>query len=228
MDETQSVDESIEANGTDDGSGAGIEGDRIENDGIENDGIEDLAWPIPFATAWPLAAVVCAVLAWRFGMDPVLASVLPFGALLSVLTIIDLRELRVPNAILKPAYVIAVPLLLVSARSEWHDISLVRALIGGVVLGAVYFVILFIYPPGMGWGDVKLAPLLGAQLAFFGWVPFVRSLIISHLLSGVIAVIIVGAGLLSRGRLRWKTAFPFAPFMAIGAIAALILEGATG
>ncbi len=193
-----------------------------------DDGIEDLAWPIPMMVAWPLGAVVCAVLAWRFGADLVLASVLPFGALLSVLTIIDLRELRVPNAILKPSYVIAVPLMVVSALSDWSQTSLVRALIGGAVLGVVYFLILFAYPPGMGWGDVKLAPLIGAQLAFFGWVPFVRSLLISHLVSGLVAIVIVGAGLVSRGRLRWKTAFPFAPFMAVGAIAALILEGGTG
>lgn len=219
MDETQSVDEPVDPNGTD------ATADEPTNDA---DGIEDLAWPVPLAVTWPLATLVVAALAWSFGVDPVLASVLPFGALLSLLTVIDLRELRVPNAILKPAYVIAVPLLLISATSDWTDTSLVRALIGGAVLGGVYFLILFIYPPGMGWGDVKLAPLIGAQLAFFGWVPFVRSLIVSHLVSGVVALVIVGAGLLSRGRLRWKIAFPFAPFMAIGAVVALILEGATG
>ena len=219
MDETQSVDEPVDPNGTD------ATADEPSNDA---DGIEDLAWPVPLAVTWPLAALVVVALGWSFGVDPVLASVLPFGALLSLLTVIDLRELRVPNAILKPAYVIAVPLLLISATSDWTDTSLVRALIGGAALGAIYFLILFIYPPGMGWGDVKLAPLIGAQLAFFGWVPFVRSLIISHLVSGVVALVIVGAGLLSRGRLRWKIAFPFAPFMAIGAVVALILEGTTG
>ena len=215
MDETQAVDEPVDPSADEPADHA-------------DDGIEDLAWRIPLAATWPLAAAVVAALAWAFGVDPVLASVLPFGALLSLLTVIDLRELRVPNAILKPAYVIAVPLLLISATSDWSDTSLARALIGGAVLGAVYFLILFIYPPGMGWGDVKLAPLIGAQLAFFGWVPFVRSLIISHLVSGVVAIVIVGAGLLSRGGLRWKAAFPFAPFMAIGAVAALILEGAFG
>ena len=217
MDETQAVDDAEHA-----------DADAMGEVPDAGDGIEDLAWPIPLAVTWPLAAVVVAVLAWRFGVDPVLASVLPYGALLSLLTVIDLRELRVPNAILKPSYVLAVPLLLVSATSDWADISLVRALIGGAVLGAVYFLILFIYPPGMGWGDVKLAPLIGAQLAFFGWVPFVRSLIVSHLVSGLVALVIVGAGLLSRGRLRWKTAFPFAPFMAIGAVVALLLEAGTG
>jgi leader peptidase (prepilin peptidase)/N-methyltransferase len=217
MDETQAVDDAEHADADPNGEAPDA-----------GDGIEDLAWPIPLAVAWPLAAVVVAVLAWRFGVDPVLASVLPFGALLSLLTVIDLRELRVPNAILKPSYVIAVPVLLISATSDWSDISLVRALIGGAALGAVYFLILFIYPPGMGWGDVKLAPLIGAQLAFFGWVPFVRSLIVSHLVSGLVALVIVGAGLLSRGRLRWKTAFPFGPFMAIGAVVALLLEGGTG
>ena len=85
----------------------------------------------------------------------------------------------------------------------------------------------FIYPPGMGFGDVKLAPIIGAQLGLFGWVPLVRSLIFGHLVSGVVAIAIVLIGLATRGRLRWRTAFPFAPFMVIGAVAALALE-ATG
>ena len=201
---------------------------QVEEPASDFDGIEDLAFPIPFAAAWPLAAALAAVMAWRFGADLVLVTVLPFVALLAVLTVIDLRELRVPNAILKPAYVVAVPLFVVGSLSDWDDVSLVRAVIGAAALGALYFVILFIYPPGMGWGDVKLAPLIGAQLAFFGWIPFVRSLIVSHLVSGVVAIVIVVLGLVSRGRLRWKTAFPFAPFMAIGAVVALLLEAATG
>lgn len=188
------------------------------------DAVVDLAWPVPLWTAAPLAVAVMAVMVWAFGADRVLASVLPFVALLSLITVIDLRELRVPNALLKPASIVAVPLLVIASTSDWIDVSLLRALLGGLVLGAIYFTILMIYPPGMGWGDVKLAPLIGAQLAFFGWIPFVRGLIVSHFVSGIVAIVIVVASLIRHGRGQPKKAFPFAPFMVIGAVVALLLE----
>ena len=195
---------------------------------VSSVGENDIAWPVPMAAIGPLAAVFAAAIVWAFGLDWVLVSVVPFVVFLAIMTVIDLRELRIPDKLTGPAAIAAVPLLALSLLSDWSDISLLRALLGALAMGAFYFILFFIYPPGMGWGDVKLAPLIGAQLAFFGWVPFVRSLIISHLVSGVVAIVIVGAGLLSRGGLRWKAAFPFAPFMAIGAVAALILEGAFG
>ncbi|MEM7093479.1 MAG: A24 family peptidase [Actinomycetota bacterium] len=201
--------------------------DAITEQDEHDDGVEDLAWPIPMATIVPLAAAFVALMVWGFGSDRVLISIIPFVVLLAVLTVIDLRELRVPNRLLQPAYLLAIPLLPLAATSDWAELSLLRALFGALALGAIYFVIAMIYPPGMGWGDVKLAPLLGAQLALFGWIPFVRSIIISHFASGIVAVVILLIGMASRGRIRWRVAFPFAPFMVLGAVAALVLEATT-
>ena len=186
--------------------------------------IEDLAIQVPMALI-PVLAVAFVALMWAgFGTDPVLFSVVPFVVLLAAITVIDLRELRVPNKLTGPAALLALPLLLLSATSDWADLSIGRALLGALVYGAFYFVVWFIYPPGMGFGDVKLAPIIGAQVGLFGWVPLVRSLIFGHLVSGLVAVAIILVGLLSRGRMRWRTAFPFAPFMVIGAVGALALE----
>lgn len=185
----------------------------------------DLALGVPLAAIPVLALVLSAALWWAFGTDRLLVSLVPFAVLLAAITVIDLRELRVPNRILQPAAIVAVPLLVIASTSNWPDLSLVRVLLGAAVYGGLYFVVLLIYPPGMGWGDVKLAPLLGAQLGLFGWIPLVRSIVIAHVVSGLVAVVIVVVGAASRGRLKGKIAFPFAPFMAIGAIAALVLEG---
>lgn len=190
-----------------------------------DDDIVDLALAVPLWTMPVLALLAAATMWWAFGSDLVLVSILPFAALLAVITIIDLRELRVPNRLLQPAAVLAVPLLVAASTSDWPDLSLVRGVLGAAAYGMAYFVVLLIYPPGMGWGDVKLAPLLGAQLGLFGWVPLVRSVLISHAVSGVVALLIVVLGAVLRGR-KWKIAFPFAPFMAIGALTALVLEGA--
>lgn len=197
--------------------------ERPDTESPDSD-IEDLALSVPMAVI-PLLAVALAALMWAgFGNDRLLVSVVPFVLLLAAITVIDLRELRVPNKLTGPAALAALPLLLLASTSDWSDLSIGRALLGALAYGSFYFVIWFVYPPGMGFGDVKLAPIIGAQLGLFGWVPLVRSLLLAHLVSGLVAVAIILIGLATRGRWRFRTAFPFAPFMVIGAIAALTLE----
>ena len=50
-----------------------------------------------------------------------------------------------------------------------HDGSWPRALWAGAAVGAVYLVLFFINPAGMGFGDVKLAPTLGMAMGWYGW-----------------------------------------------------------
>lgn len=183
-------------------------------------GENDVAWPIPQVAMWPLAAVFAGLMVWAFGLDWVLVSTVPLAVLLAVITVIDLRELRIPNKLTRPGTVLALPLLALSLMSDWSDLSLMRAVLAGVALGAVYFVIFFIYPPGMGLGDVKLAPILGAQLGLFGWIPVVRAVLLAHVIAGPVALL-----LLAFGRARKGTGFPFGPFLVAGTLIALVLEG---
>ena len=192
---------------------------EAESDRPSSVGENDIAWPVPEMAMWPLAAVLSALMAWAFGWDWVLISVIPFVVFLAVMTVIDLRELRIPDKLTAPAAALAIPLLLLSALTDWDDVSLVRALLGALAMGGFYFVLFFIYPAGMGFGDVKLAPIIGAQLGFFGWIPLVRGLIAAYFIVGPVAILM----LLLR-RANKKTGFPFGPFMAAGAIVALVLE----
>lgn len=182
-------------------------------------GPNDLAWPIPEIAMWPLAAALVALMVWAFGLDWVLFSVVPFVVVMAVITVIDLRELRIPDKITAPAALMTLPLLALSLMSDWDDVSIVRALLGALALGAFYFVLFFIYPAGMGFGDVKLAPIIGAQLAFFGWIPLGRGLLASYLIVGPAAIL-----LLLFGKAKRTTGFPFGPFMVAGAVLALVLE----
>jgi|GEM_PF-842804 len=182
-------------------------------------GENDIAWPVPVATMWPLGVVFAGVLVWAFGFDWVLVSLVPYGIFLAVMTVIDLRELRIPDKLTRPASVAAIPLLALATLTDWDDASLVRALLGALALGGFYFLLFFIYPAGMGFGDVKLAPILGAQLGFFGWVPLIRGTIAAYLIVGPIAIL-----LLIFGRARRNTGFPFGPFMAVGSLVALVLH----
>lgn len=172
---------------------------------------------------WPLAAALVALVTWAFGFDWVLVSVVPFVVLMAVLTVIDLRELRIPDKLTAPAGAAVLPLLALSLFSDWQDLSLIGALLGALAMGSFYFLLFFIYPAGMGFGDVKLAPIIGAQLGFFGWIPLGRGLLAAYLIVGPAAVL-----LLVFGKARRSTGFPFGPFMAAGAILALVLEARGG
>jgi leader peptidase (prepilin peptidase)/N-methyltransferase len=182
-------------------------------------GENDIAWHVPVAAMYPLATALSGLMVWAFGLDWVLVSLIPFVIFLSAMTVIDLRELRIPDRLTKPAAMAVVPLLALGLLSDWNGISLVRALVGALAMGAFYFILFFIYPAGMGFGDVKLAPIIGAQLGFFGWIPEVRGLIAAYLIVGPVAIL-----LLIFGRAHAKTGFPFGPFMATGAVVALVLH----
>ena len=182
-------------------------------------GENDIAWPVPVVAMYPLATALSGLMVWAFGLDWVLVSLIPFVIFLSAMTVIDLRELRIPDRLTKPAAMAVVPLLALGLLSDWNGISLVRALVGALAMGAFYFILFFIYPAGMGFGDVKLAPIIGAQLGFFGWIPEVRGLIAAYLIVGPVAIL-----LLIFGRAHAKTGFPFGPFMATGAVVALVLH----
>jgi leader peptidase (prepilin peptidase)/N-methyltransferase len=90
-----------------------------------------------------------------------------------------------------------------------------------VVLYAFYFVLAFIYPAGMGFGDVKLAGVLGLYLGWLGWAELVIGGFLGFLYGGV-----VGLLLMLVRRAGRKSQIPFGPFMLVGALTAILWGGA--
>lgn len=162
-------------------------------------------------------AVVFGVLAWRFGFDWALPAYLYLGAIGVALAMIDIDVHRLPNAIVLPSYGVAAVLLLIPAvaHGAWGDY--LRAGLGGLVLFGFYFLLAFIYPAGMGFGDVKLAGVLGAYLGWLGWGVLLIGGFLGFLLGGV-----VGGGLMLVHRAGRKSKIPFGPFMLTGAFIAIL------
>ncbi|MFJ4107676.1 prepilin peptidase [Oerskovia enterophila] len=133
------------------------------------------------------------------------------AALGSALAVIDVRTHRLPNALVLPAYPVLAVLLGAASLLGPDDGSPVRALAGGLVLYGAYF-LLALAPSGLGFGDVKLAGLLGAYLAWFGWSELVVGASAAFLLGGLAAVV-----LLATRRAGRRTLIPFGPFMLTGA-----------
>ncbi|HEU5268291.1 MAG TPA: prepilin peptidase, partial [Jatrophihabitans sp.] len=80
-----------------------------------------------------------------------------FAAIAIALALIDLDTHRLPNAIVLPSYLVLGLALTLAAVLADSPAALVRALIGGMGLYGLYFVLAWCYPKGMGFGDVKLA-----------------------------------------------------------------------
>ncbi len=129
---------------------------------------------------------------------------------LVVLSVIDLRERRLPNRIVIPSA--ALVLAAQIALEPSHTLEWVLAALGAALF---LFLPLLVYPAGMGMGDVKLALLLGAALGRH----VVTALLLALLASAVVAVgLIVVRGMGAR-----KTFIPFGPFLAVGSIVAFLL-----
>lgn len=158
------------------------------------------------------------VLAWYLGFAWELPAVLYLAAVSLALAFIDLDTKRLPNALTLPSYPIMAGLLLLPAVAEgrWED--LLRALLGGVVLFLLYFVLALVNPAGMGMGDVKLAGVLGMGLAWFGWGVLLVGAMLAFLLGAL-----VGIALLVTRRAGRQTKIPFGPFMVAGALLAVLL-----
>lgn len=164
----------------------------------------------------------------------VLAACLYFAVMAVRLTVIDVRHHLLPNGIVFPSYGVAGVLLLAAVATvlvAGADAAAVpdggarlfglpggRVLAGGAVLWLFYFVLRLVYPPGMGFGDVKLAGVLGMYLGYLGW---------GHVFAGTFAAFLLGGlwslGLLASRRGSLKSAIPFGPFMLAGTAAAMLL-----
>lgn len=147
---------------------------------------------------------------------PALPAYLYFVAIGIALALIDVACRRLPNVIVLPSYPVVLVLLL--AATAWqHDWSaLLRALIGMAALFGFYFLLAMVNPAGMGFGDVKLAGVLGAVLAYLSYSTLLVGAFAAFLVAAVVGAILIG----SRRSTR-KTSIPFGPYMIIGAVLAI-------
>jgi leader peptidase (prepilin peptidase) / N-methyltransferase len=132
-------------------------------------------------------------------------------AVLVPITLIDYDRRIIPNKITLPASVSAVVIGLALDPSKVPG-----QLIAGAAAGGFLLVFALAYPKGMGMGDVKLAAMIGL---------FLGPAVAVALLAGVLAATLAGAVIMGRvgvaqGR---KTAIPFGPFLAFGAIVGLLV-----
>jgi leader peptidase (prepilin peptidase) / N-methyltransferase len=170
----------------------------------------------PLALAAASAAVLGAVAA-VIGDDVVLAAYAVLGLSMVAISAIDLEHFLIPNRLLYPTAAVVGPLLVVSSAVDDRWGSLARGAIAGAVGFAAFLAVHLAVPRGMGFGDVRLAGLLGLATGWLG---------LGHAFVAFFAAFVLGAavglGVMAAGRAGRKTRIPFGPFMAAGAIVAVV------
>jgi leader peptidase (prepilin peptidase)/N-methyltransferase len=165
-----------------------------------------------------VTGLLFAAVAWRFAdrLD-VLAAYLAFTAIAVALALIDLDVRRLPDGIVLPADPILLALLAVAGDGH----ALLRAVIAGAALFAFFYLLAFASPGSMGFGDVKLAGVVGGVLGYLSWGALLVGAFLGFFLGAVVGVLLIATRRAGR-----KSAVPFGPFMLAGAGIAIL--GASG
>lgn len=164
---------------------------------------------VPGGVVAAVGAAVAASVLLRYGATGRGVVAASLAALLVVLSAIDLERRVLPNAIVLPAIAVALPAQLLLAPGRWLEWTL--AAVGAAVL---LLLPLLAGRAGVGMGDVKLAFLLGLVLG----ADVMLAVVVASL-----AVLPVALALLARhGGAALRMGVPFGPFLALGAVVALL------
>ena len=134
-------------------------------------------------------------------------------AWLAALTIYDVRQRRLPNALTLPGAVV----VLVAAALTGRGFA---ALLGAVALGALYLVVHLIAPAAMGAGDVKLALGIGALTGAFGVDAWVLAAVAAPLLTALWGIVALCSG---GAEATGENTVPHGPSMCVAAAASVAL-----
>jgi leader peptidase (prepilin peptidase)/N-methyltransferase len=127
-------------------------------------------------------------------------------AWLGALTVCDVRQRRLPNALTLPGAFVVVVAAVVAGRG-------LPALLGALALAGLYLAVHLVAPTAMGAGDVKLAIGVGALTGAFGVDPWVLAAVAAPLLTALWGIVVV----------RGRGPVPHGPSMCAASLAAVAL-----
>ncbi len=156
-----------------------------------------------------LTALLFAYVWLRFNRIDMWLAMSVVCAFFILIALIDLKYRLVLNVMIYPAAVLAVFVQMFVARTD-----LMAVIIGGAFGLSIFLAAAWLRPGDLGGGDVKLATLIGLIFAFpLGlWALFI----------GIVAGGLAAIGLLMTRRLTAKSHIPYAPFLCLGALIALL------
>ena len=158
---------------------------------------------------------------WYYSLSVEFAVITFYCCIFVVIMVIDLEHKLILNKIVYPAAVVALIISVFLPQPglisfPWPEIA--NGVINGVIGGVIGFVFLLvpalINPRGMGWGDVKMAGLIGLVTG--------SRLVLVALAMGVVLGGLVAVTLLLFKIKKRKDAIPFGPFLSLATIVTLL------
>lgn len=175
------------------------------------------ATPRWFTVALLVAGVAAAgAVTWRFADRP---SQYPAYLLLAALSLplaaVDAAEHRIPDAIVKPGFLLAVALLGADALHTHQTGPLFRAVLAAVAVTVTAVLLIVGTEESMGWGDGKLLAFSALFLGYLGWGRVLEGFLLSFTGAALVAG---GLSLIRRRGAR----LPLAPYLLLGTLIAVV------
>ena len=171
-----------------------------------------------------VAALSGALLGAVVGLDWPLLFLLPLVPVGVALAFIDLHTHLLPTRLIWPTLAVTVVLAAVAALADDDLEAFVRAAIGGAAVFAFFHVLWWVYPSGMGYGDVRLSAVVGFVLGYVGWAALAVGVYGAFLVFAVVGVL---RAAVRRDRSALRTPLPFGPFLLGGVLAGVVLGAPT-
>lgn len=167
-----------------------------------------------FIVSLPLAAQLAAVqpTVTMIASGLRLVAFLYLAAISVALSFIDIEHHRLPDKIVLPSYAVGALLLSGTSILTGDYAALLRGAVGLAAMAAGYFLLAILWRGGMGFGDVKLAGVLGLYLGYAGWGALAVGSLGAFFLGGAFGLVLI----LMRKSTR-KSGIPFGPWMLLGA-----------
>jgi len=163
------------------------------------------------------SGVICAFLCWKYGLTPELGAMIFYAALLTIIFMVDLEKEVILNKIVYPGLAIAFVLSALQIQPQlpqWPVEGIANVAMGGGVGFLFFFVVAIASRGGMGWGDVKLAGLIGFATGF--------PMVLVTIVLGAGLGALVGVVLMAIREKGMKSRLPFGPFLSVATMVTLI------
>ena len=141
-----------------------------------------------------------------------LISLLALATLTMPLVVTDIKEHRLPNSLTFAGFIAGLGVSIVLVIKENNFSPLIHSLGVAILAGFAFLLLNLSSRGGMGMGDVKLAIMLGALIAPFGWQVLVMGFIVAFVLGAIFGLILLASKKANR-----KTLIPFGPYLLVGA-----------
>ncbi|MFE7225079.1 prepilin peptidase [Nocardioides sp. NPDC057577] len=176
-------------------------------------------WARLLPVAVVISAALAGLLAWRVEPSRLMVALVPLLPLCVLLAYIDWRVQRLPKVPILVATVVGLGLLAIEWLSTRDTATALAALAGLVIARSVFWLLWRLVPHAMGFGDVRLAALVGLVLGRLGWEQLALGLWAGLAIFGVWGI---GRAVARRSRTAMREPLAYGPFMILGMLVGVL------